>query len=335
MQKRNFVDNGYRRYRLPPSLFHRVATTASWVKRLSRWDPVTSLVMELVRFDTQAMQNPEISGVEYQQGTLAGYEVREYLLEKWGRKCAYCEKSGVPLNIDHIQPRSKEGTNRISNLTLSCRKCNELKGSEDVESWCKRRFGEQEGKKIANKVTAQAKTPLNDAAAVNSTRWALWQALKDTGLDVSVGTGGRTKWNRKRFGIPKSHTLDALCVGNVDGVGLVPNNVLIVACTGRGQHQRTKPDKYGFLRLVLPRTKTHHGLRTGDFVRAVVSKGKHSGVHVGRVIVRSSGSVHMGRADGISCKNCTVLQRADGYGYERKEEAPLLPALTDEVSDAR
>jgi len=34
-------------------------------------------------FDTQKLQNPEISGVEYQQGELFGYEVREYLLEKW------------------------------------------------------------------------------------------------------------------------------------------------------------------------------------------------------------------------------------------------------------
>ena len=325
IQKRNFVDNGYRRYRFPPSLFHRVTTTTAWVNRLSSWAPVKCLVMELVSFDTQAMQNPKISGVEYQQGTLAGYEVREYLLEKWGRKCAYCEKSGVPLNIDHIVARSKGGTNRISNLTLSCRTCNESKGSEDVETWCERYFKEQKGKKIANRVTAQAKTPLNDAAAVNSTRWALWRALKDTGLDVSVGTGGRTKWNRKRFGIPKSHTLDALCVGNVDGIGSVPNSVLIVACMGRGKHQRTTLDKYGFVRSRLPRTKTHHGLRTGDFVRAVVPRGKYKGVHVGRVSVRSSGSVRMGKVDRISCKNCTVLQRADGYGYERKNEAPLIP----------
>jgi len=34
--------------------------------------------MELVRFDLQQMENPEIGGIEYQQGTLAGYEVREY-----------------------------------------------------------------------------------------------------------------------------------------------------------------------------------------------------------------------------------------------------------------
>ncbi len=335
LKKRNFVDNGYRQYRFPPSLFHRVATTTSWINRLSRWAPVTSLAIELVCFDTQVMQNPEISRVEYQQGTLVGYEIREYLLEKWGRKCAYCGKSSVPLNIDHVVARSRGGTNRISNLTLSCRDCNESKGAEGVEIWCKRRFGEQNGKKIAHKVTAQAKAPLEDTAAVNSTRWALWRELLKTGLPVETGTGGRTKWNRKRFGVPKSHTLDALCVGEVDGVGSVPNSVLIVACTGRGQHQRTTLDKYGFVRSRLPRTKTHHGLRTGDFVRAVVSKGKRRGVHVGRVVARSSGSVRVGKVSGTSYRNCTVLQRADGYGYDRKEEASLIPALADGVSEAR
>ncbi|WP_319025883.1 HNH endonuclease, partial [Acidithiobacillus caldus] len=67
-----------------------------------------------MRFDTQALQNPEIAGSEYQQGTLAGYEVREYLLEKWGRECAYCGAKNTPLEIDHIHPRSKGGSNRVS-----------------------------------------------------------------------------------------------------------------------------------------------------------------------------------------------------------------------------
>jgi hypothetical protein len=44
--------------------------------------------LELVRFDLQAIEQPEISGAEYQQGTLFGYELREYLLLKWGLACA-------------------------------------------------------------------------------------------------------------------------------------------------------------------------------------------------------------------------------------------------------
>jgi hypothetical protein len=62
---------------LPPSLRHRVDTTAAWVARLRRLAPISGLASELVRFDLQQLENPEISGLEYQQGTLAGYEVRE------------------------------------------------------------------------------------------------------------------------------------------------------------------------------------------------------------------------------------------------------------------
>src|SRR5262245_53486616 len=71
---------------LPPSLVHRIETTLTWVGRLRRFCPIAALSQELVRFDTQLMQNAEISGVGYQKGELAGYEVREYLLEKWHRR---------------------------------------------------------------------------------------------------------------------------------------------------------------------------------------------------------------------------------------------------------
>jgi len=74
---------------LAPSLQHRVDTTMAWVNRFRKLSPVTGISQELVRFDLQKIENPEIAGVEYQHGTLAGYEIREYLLEKWSRTCAY------------------------------------------------------------------------------------------------------------------------------------------------------------------------------------------------------------------------------------------------------
>jgi hypothetical protein len=69
---------------LAPSLMSRVENILTWVRRLSKLCPITAISQELVRFDTQKMHNAEISGVEYQQGELAGYEVREYLLSKFG-----------------------------------------------------------------------------------------------------------------------------------------------------------------------------------------------------------------------------------------------------------
>jgi 5-methylcytosine-specific restriction endonuclease McrA len=94
---------------LPPSLRSRLENLTTWFKRLSRFAPISHLAQELVRFDTQLMQNPEISGVEYQQGELAGYEVREYLLEKFQRRCAYCNAMNTPLEVEHLIPKSRGG----------------------------------------------------------------------------------------------------------------------------------------------------------------------------------------------------------------------------------
>jgi 5-methylcytosine-specific restriction endonuclease McrA len=75
---------------LVPSLQSRIDNIKTWVDKLRKLTPIEAISQELVRFDMQLMSNPDIQGKEYQQGTLAGYETREYLLEKWGRQCAYC-----------------------------------------------------------------------------------------------------------------------------------------------------------------------------------------------------------------------------------------------------
>src|SRR5262245_8503585 len=184
---------------LPPSLESRLANVITWVHRLRRWSPVGAISLELVKFDTQLLQNAEISGVEYQQGELEGYEVREYLLEKWGRKCAYCKATNVPLQIEHIVPKVRHGSNRVSNLTIACKPCNDAKGKRTAAE-----FGYPE-------IQAQARQPLRDAAAVNATRWALFHQLAVQGLPLETGTGGGTKWNRTVRGLPKTHWTDAAC----------------------------------------------------------------------------------------------------------------------------
>ncbi len=315
---------------LAPSLRHRVEGVEGWIARLRRWAPVTAVHMELARFDTQALKNPEITGVGYQQGTLAGFEVREYLLAKWGRGCSYCDAANTPLNLDHIQPRSHGGSDRVSNLTLACIPCNEAKGSRPVEA-----FLAEDPARLA-RIVRQAKAPLRDAAAVNATRWALWRALTATGLPVHVGTGGQTKWNRRRFGVPKTHALDAACVGDPRGFTAVAGwrRVTHVATsTGRGSYQRTTPDRYGFPRLQRSRIKTVHGFQTGDHVRVVVPRGKNAGVHVGRVAVRISGSfdirIRTGLVASIGHRRCMLLQCADGWAHSTRlghsAQAPSRP----------
>jgi 5-methylcytosine-specific restriction endonuclease McrA len=294
---------------LPPSLESRVSNITTWLSRLRRWSPISSISLELVKFDTQKMENPEISGVEYQQGELQGYEVREYLLEKWDRRCAYCETKDVPLEVEHIAPKSRSGSNRVSNLTLACRPCNEAKGNKTAAE-----FGHPE-------IQAKAQTPLKDAAAVNASRWRLFDRLKKTGLSVECGTGGRTKFNRTHLGLPKAHWIDAACVGESGRlVSLEPAMLpLLIRATGHGVRQMCGTNKFGFPIRHRSKRKVMFGFRTGNLVGAAVPKGKKSGRHEGRVMVRASGSFDIrtstGLVSGVSHRHCRVIQYGDGYGY--------------------
>ncbi len=299
----------------PPSLESRLANVLTWVARLRRLCPVGAISQELVRFDTQLLQDAEISGVAYQQRELAGYEVREYLLEKWGRRCAYCGVTGVPLQIENIVPRARGGSNRVSNLTLACCPCNCAKGSQTAEE-----FGHPA-------IQRQAKTPLKDATAVNATRWALFHRLGATGLPVEVGTGGRTKWNRTQRGLPKTHWLDAACVGASTPSRLLTRAIrpVQITATGHGNRQMCGTDRYGFPIRHRTRHKRFVGFQTGDIVRAVVTQGKKVGVYEGRVLVRASGSFDIrtsaGRQTSINARYCLPLHRNDGYTYHASTRA--------------
>lgn len=307
-----FLNRSRPRGWLPPSLQSRVDNISHWVDRLCRLAPIGFLSYENVKFDTQLMQNPEISGVEYQQGELAGYEVREYLLEKFGRKCVYCKSENVPLEIEHIVPKARGGSNRISNLAPACHICNQRKGTQTAKE-----FGYPD-------VQRQCKAPLKDAAIVTSTRWAVYKALVETEIPVECGSGGRTKYNRIRIGLPKDHCYDAACVGasTPEVLRLKTQVIQYIKATGRGKHCRTNVDASGFPRGQLARRKLHFGFQTGDMVRAIVPKGKNAGTHTGRVLCRKTGSFDLKtkdcRVQGINQKYCTILQKQDGYQYLQK-----------------
>lgn len=298
---------------LAPSLLHRVLTIQTWVRRLCRLGPIAGLSQELVRFDMQVMADPEVEGAQYQQGTLFGFEVREYLLEKWQRQCPYCKQKNVPLEIEHIEPKSRGGSHRIANLCLACHECNQAKGTVRVEEFLK------DKPDVLKQILKQAKTPLKDAAAVNATRWRLFHTLKATGLPVAVGTGGRTKWNRTRFGLAKAHWLDAACVGEVERLEVKVVTPLLIKWVGHGTRQMCRTDKFGFPNKHKTRHNLHFGFQTGDMVKAVVTKGKKIGTYVGKVACRVSGSFNIatvsGLVQGISYKNCRVIHHKDGYAY--------------------
>lgn len=199
----------------------------------------------------------------------------QVLLDKWGRACVYCGATDVPLEVEHIIPKSRGGSNRISNLTLACEPCNLKKGKRTAEE-----LGHPDRQ-------AQARKPLRDAAFMNATRWRLYEQLQATGLPVEGGSGGRTKKQRTAHHLPKDHYYDALCVGEStpDAFTSVSASVQVWSAKGRGARQMCGTNTYGFPIRHRRRQKQHFGFQTGDRVKAVVARGKYAGTHTGGVVV--------------------------------------------------
>jgi len=58
---------------------------------------------------------------------------RRQIAEEAKYRCGYCQTqevvSGIPLTVEHITPKAKGGSDDNANLWLSCRLCNEKKGT--------------------------------------------------------------------------------------------------------------------------------------------------------------------------------------------------------------
>lgn len=179
----------------------------------------------------------------------------------------------------------------------------------------------KEKPEVLKRVLAHAKAPLKDAAAVNATRWALYERLKATDLPIEIGTGGRTKYNRLTQDLDKQHWIDAACVGASTPHALLIERVypLVILATGHGCRQMCLMKDNGFPRTKpKARHKSYMGYATGDIVRASVPHGTYKGMHEGRIVIRFRPSFHLKSFD-VHPKYLTNVQRNDGYQYEKGE----------------
>ena len=316
---------------LAPSLMHRVQTVDTWIKRICRYGPVATITIEKVKFDTQKLDQPNIQGVEYQQGTLAGYTVREALLEHWGRECAYCGITNVPLQIEHIVPKSKGGSSRFNNLTLACQCCNQKKGNRPIEKFLSAQPA------LLKKIKAHCKKSLADAAAVNSTRQKIFEMAKNIGLKVQAGSGALAKLVRAKSNLPKAHWIDS-AANSIDSqpVKLLTHQPLLITCKGHGSRQAVRCNAHGFPAITVKRDKTGHKVVTkvkpkqvythvqaGDIVNVTLEKDrKHvrCGNYTARVKTPTKTGVEVTiNGHRISSKLFSFVHRSDGYDYSFAE----------------
>ena len=307
------------------------------MRRLGRLLNITSCSFEAVRFDTQLLDNPDIEGVEYQSGTLFGYELREYLLDRYGHQCQYCggESGDAILEWEHIHPKSRGGSDSVKNATLACHTCNRDKGNMTLDEWAavergikgsavRKKLAEARLKGIDQvKAHKAPKVSSRYCAWANSSRRYIEKALFGIFGEVECASGGRTKFNRTQLGLPKDHHYDALCVGTVPEGSyrdLTGGRCLYAKAMGRGTRFRGKINSCGIIVQKLQKApKRINGFQNGDIVAADVPKGKYAGHHVGRVMTRQSGWFDIRTMGGdlvtANAQYCRILQYNNGYKY--------------------
>lgn len=63
------------------------------------------------------------------------HRIARLVFQRDNYTCQYCGKIGGILEVDHIIPFSKDGSDNMSNLTTSCRRCNRQKKDKTVQEF--------------------------------------------------------------------------------------------------------------------------------------------------------------------------------------------------------
>lgn len=76
---------------LAPSISHKIETHLTAIANTFNILPITKVIVETASFDIQKLNNPDISGNQYQQGDQLGFwNVREYVLFRDNHICQLC-----------------------------------------------------------------------------------------------------------------------------------------------------------------------------------------------------------------------------------------------------
>ena len=201
---------------IPPSLRSPLFNLETWVNRFIRYFPISRIRFEKSSFDIAKMLNPDISGVAYQGEGIDKENKRAYVFRRDKHTCQYCGKKGigrnsVPLNIDHVIPRIRGGTDIVTNLVTACVDCNQEKGNV-----LPHQITDKTRKEKVEKALKHAQKPMKPPTTMNilqTKRIELLEGLCDHyDIPLEFGYGSHTKHYRKVAGLPKEHYYDAACI---------------------------------------------------------------------------------------------------------------------------
>ena len=199
---------------LPPSLQNRVAHTFHWIDTFCSLvsDPI--LHIEVGKFDTAKMINPEINGVDYQHGQTYGFfEERYFVFARDNYTCQCCGKSKDKiLQTHHIIYRSNGGTDRVDNLITVCTDCHTSKNHQKggiLYKW------QEQHKKVK-----QYKEP----PFMNAIRKRIFARYPN----AHTTYGSETTPHRKELGLEKTHYNDAITISGITNIKEDPKEWLLI-----------------------------------------------------------------------------------------------------------
>ena len=185
---------------LAPSILHKLDSHIKTIEFVKSILPISKIIIEVVAFDIQKIKDPNISGIEYQNGEQSGFwNIREYVLYRDNHKCQHCGKSNTILNIHHITPRADGGTNKPDNLITLCESCHNAYHKGKIKL------------SIKKHKTFKAET------VMSILRWNIVNKLRELGNAVSITYGYLTKSARIALKLNKSHSNDAFCIAGGSG----------------------------------------------------------------------------------------------------------------------
>lgn len=206
---------------LPPSLKSKMDSTVKIVKQLSKILPIKKVRVEIAKFDTQKLQNPDIKGKQYQEGVLEGYDnLRAYVFERDKYTCQICKKRGGILQTHHIKQRKDGGSDKPDNMVTVHKDCHEKFHLGEIHH----NFRKPKEYKMEAQVTILKDFIVNELK-------------KDFNVEVTFGY--ITKRNRMKLNLPKSHCFDAIAICNPKKVERI-NKIFKRVCISRGRYQQTK-----------------------------------------------------------------------------------------------
>lgn len=297
---------------LAPSIQNKFDTHIKLIQKIKEILPISQINIEVAAFDIQKIKNPNISGIEYQNGEQKGFwNVREYVLHRDNHTCQHCK--GKPkdpvLEVHHIVSRQIGGM-RPDNLITLCSTCHEKVSKAEL------------------KLNINPSKEFKAETFMSTVRWMLVNKLRELGNVVFHTYGYITKQKRRELRLPKSHTNDAFLIAG----GTIQNRVRVEYLIQQVRKCNRKLFKGERSHIKNTAERIIHGFQRFD-------KALWKGIECFIIGRRKTGYFDLRKLDGTKihasakAKELSLLERAKTLLIERR--AALIPSLTEGVSAPR